>query len=330
MNKKTPQEKKRYIAIILALIPFFGLGIGHFYIGKYRKAFFYLIAPWLMHFISTHIIINEHLYMFTLLFMPLLYIYAIIDVWRSFPLNKRVSLKYSRWYFVFLFMILNYSAITLYLIFDFDVKERKINHFIVPASSMHNTILKGDYLIAKKRKNIKRNDIVVFQYPLRPEVFFVKRLIATGGDEVIYVHKKVYVHFSEGDSYINEHYAKEYIKKYRNKLWVENPYMINNKNIYYDKKINRTAFDNLLARENAMDAIYLDDENLESYQKSNGKKINAFYFKVSPNHYFMLGDNREHSFDSRFWGELDEQFIYGVPSLIYFNIYDFSRWGVSL
>jgi signal peptidase I len=315
--------------MILALIPIFGLGIGHFYIGKYRKAFFYLIAPWLMHFMSTHVVVNEHFYMFSILFILLLYVYAIIDVWRAFPLNTMLSLKYSRWYFVLLFTILNYVVIVVYIMY-FNNNERKIGHFISPTSSMNHSILKGDILVIKKRSEIKHNDVVIFHYPPRPEAFFLKRLVAIGGDEVMYVHKKVYVHFSQGDSYIEEHYAKEHIKKYRNKLWVENPYMINNKNIYYDDKTKRTAFQHLLARENAMEAIYLDDENLKSYENGEGRKINAFYFKVSSKHYFMLGDNRANSADSRFWGEVDERFIYGVPSLVYFNIYDFSRWGISL
>ena len=99
-------------------------------------------------------------------------------------------------------------------------------------------------------------------------MFFVKRLVAIGGDEVIYIHKKLYVHFSAGESYIKKHYKEENIKKYRNKLWVENPYMINNKNIYYEKKPDRRAFNHLLARKNAMEAIYLDDKNLASYQNS--------------------------------------------------------------
>ena len=86
----------------------------------------------------------------------------------------------------------------------------------------------------------------------------------------------------------------------------------------------------MLSQKNAMESIYLDDENLTSYENKEGKKMNAFYFKVSNKHYFMLGDNREHSNDSRFWGEVDEGLIYGTPSLIYFNIYDFSRWGISL
>ncbi len=315
--------------MILALIPLFGLGLGHFYIGKYRKAFFYLIAPWVMHFMSTNVVINEHLYMFSILFILLLYVYAIIDVWRTFPITNTLSLKYSRWYFVLLFAIFNYVVIMAYAMYSMG-HERKIGHFISPSASMNSTILKGDILVSKKGNEIKRNDVVVFHYPLSPEVFYVKRLVAVGGDEVIYVHRKFYLHFSEGDGYIEEHYAKEHIKKYRNKLWVENPCMINNKNIYYDETTKRTSFQYLLAGKNAMEAIYLDDENLTSYENEEGKKMNAFYFKVSTKHYFMLGDNREQSNDSRFFGEVDEELIYGTPSLIYFNIYDFSRWGISL
>lgn len=315
--------------MLLAIIPTFGLGVGHFYMGKYKKAFFYLVAPWLIIFIGTKVFVNEYIYMLSLLFFLLLYIYTIVDVWRSFPLATSTSINYSRWYFILLFMIFNYAVSTAFLFF-YEQSGLKIRHFIVPDSSMNHTIVKGDIVVIKKGNEVRRDDVVAFHYPLNREVFFVKRVVAVGGDEVMYVNKKLYVHFLQGDSYMEEHYAKEHMKNYRNKLWVENPYMINNKNIYYDKSSKRTTFQHLLSRNNAMEAIYLDDEDLKTYESKNGEKINAFYFKVSPNHYFMLGDNREKSNDSRFWGEVDKELIYGVPTLVYFNIYDFSRWGVSL
>jgi len=79
-----------------------------------------------------------------------------------------------------------------------------------------------------------------------------------------------------------------------------------------------------------MKPIYIDDNKLETYKYQNGKNINAFYAKVSKNAYFLLGDNRENSNDSRFFGEVDKKLIYGIATLVYFNISNFSRWNLAL
>lgn len=323
------KEKKRYIAIILAIIPIFGM--GYFYIGKYKKAFFYMIAPWLIHFISTHLVINEYFYLFSIFLTLLLYIYAIIDIWRSFPIQENDSLKYSRWYFVLLFFVFYFVLTSVYMKL-FPKSEEQIQHFIIPASTMNHTLNIGDIIVAKKTTDIKRGDIVVFRYPLSPKTFFIERVVAVGGDEVIYIHKKLYIHFAEGDSYIHKHYVDKYIKKYRDKLWVENPFMINNKNIYYDNSNHESIFRYLLMSNIniAMKPIYIDDNKLETYKYQNGKNINAFYAKVSKNAYFLLGDNRENSNDSRFFGEVDKKLIYGIATLVYFNISNFSRWNLAL
>ena len=195
-----------------------------------------------------------------------------------------------------------------------------MRHFIISAHSMENSIFKGDMLIGKKHKDVNRNEIVIFRYPLKPEIFYIKRLVAKAGDEVIFLESKIFIHFVEGDEYINKNYPKRVIKRYREKLWVENPYMRENKNIHYTipPDRNRSVFQIQLLRENKIEAIFLEDDSLEVYEQKNSKKINAFYFKVSEDHYFMMGDNREASNDSRFWGELHKNYIYGIPELIYF------------
>ncbi len=71
----------------------------------------------------------------------------------------------------------------------------------------------------------KREDIVIFLYPKNNKVHYVKRCVAVGGDELVYQDKHLYIHFFEGDQYIREHYPNDKIKKFRGKLWVDNPYI---------------------------------------------------------------------------------------------------------
>ncbi len=200
---------------------------------------------------------------------------------------------------------------------------------------MENTLFLGDMFIANKESEVNRNDVVVFRYPLNPQTTYVKRVVAKGGDEAIYIDGELLIHFSEGDEYITKNYNQKFIKKYRDKLWVKNPYMINNKNINYSKDKNRESLFQILFKNymygdsKGMQPIYIEDKNLKTYQLKD-KKINAFYIKVKDGSYFMVGDNREDSNDSRFWGVVDKKYIFGVVKVVYLNFKILSRIGTKI
>jgi signal peptidase I len=231
--------------------------------------------------------------------------------------------------------------IVLFLIF-FVVQS-----FVIPSGSMKRTMQIGDFLFAKKFSygiptptlpwfNIKlapdfnnnghliegdkpqREDIVIFLYPLDGKTHFVKRCVATGGDEIVYQDKHLYIHFSEGDEYIKKNYPAEKIKKFRDKLWVDNPYMSKYPGIQYAPK-NRTAFENLIARHNDMSPIYVKELGPVLYSSQSGIEMNAFYKKVEKDDYYMMGDNRDNSSDSRFWGPVSYSLVIGKPWFIYFS-----------
>ncbi len=231
--------------------------------------------------------------------------------------------------------------IVLFLIF-FVVQS-----FVIPSGSMKRTMQIGDFLFAKKFSygiptptlpwfNIKlvpdfnnnghliegdkpqREDIVIFLYPLDGKTHFVKRCVATGGDEIVYQDKHLYIHFSEGDEYIKKNYPAEKIKKFRDKLWVDNPYMSKYPGIQYAPK-NRTAFENLIGRPNDMSPIYVKELGPVLYTSRSGTDMNAFYKKVEKDDYYMMGDNRDNSSDSRFWGPVSYSLVIGKPWFIYFS-----------
>jgi len=217
--------------------------------------------------------------------------------------------------------------------------------FVIPSGSMKRTLLIGDHLFVKKFSygiptphlpwleipvlpdfngnghllsgdHPKRGDIVVFRYPKDEKIHYVKRCVATAGDEIIYQDKHLYIHFSEGNDYILATYAPEKIKNMGGKLWVENPYKEQFLGIQYDENVD--LFEqmslHLSINQLAMKPALINDLPLRE-----GYKFNAFYTKVEKDHFYMVGDNRDHSNDSRFWGSVPYANIVGKPWFVYFS-----------
>ncbi len=224
--------------------------------------------------------------------------------------------------------------------------------FVIPSGSMKRTLLIGDFLFAKKFSygiptphlpwleipvlpdfngdghlidgpRPKRTDIVIFRYPGREKIHYVKRCVAVGGDELIYANKKLLIHFHEGDAYIQKHYPAAKIRHIRGKLWVENPYMDKYPGIQYAPE-GMTIFEALLnyyAYNKKIDMIPMMIDGLDApIYNLDGKAINGLYTKVPEDHFYMIGDNRDNSNDSRFWGPVPYRLIVGKPWLIYMSI----------
>jgi len=186
---------------------------------------------------------------------------------------------------------------------------------IVPDFNDNGHLIEGD--------KPKREDIVIFLFPKDGKTHFVKRCVATGGDEIIYTDKHLYIHFSEGDEYIKKNYPAEKIKTIRGKLWVDNPYMDKYPGIQYAPE-KGTAFVHLVERvrygvEIDMHPTYVEEFGKGLFQTQTGKVVNAFYKKVDKDNYYMMGDNRDNSNDSRFWGSVPYRLVVGKPWFIYFS-----------
>ena len=201
--------------------------------------------------------------------------------------------------------------------------------FRIPSGSMKDSLLIGDHLFAKKfaygiamphipflemsimpwsdklrlvdGDTPERGDIVIFRYPHNPKQHFVKRCVALPGDELFVSEKDLYIHHKEGDDWINENFKNHEVVVFAGKLWVKNPYMQEHPGIHHDEKI-------------------INNGNYP---------MPLFYFnpiKVDEDHYFMMGDNRDHSNDSRFWGAVPYDNVEGTPWFIYFSVDD--NWEI--
>lgn len=217
--------------------------------------------------------------------------------------------------------------------------------FVIPSGSMIGTLLIGDHLFVKKysygiptphlpwlevpvlpdvfgnghlitAKGPKREDIVVFRYPKDKKIHYVKRCFAVGNDEVIYSKKAFYLRPFEGDEYIKKHFDKQDIVTLKNKLWVKNPYMQKYPGIHYTQNVDmfHQMSLHMLQNDLAMEPLLVEELPLDDTLP-----YNAFYKKIPQNEYFMIGDNRDNSNDSRFWGSVKYKDIVGKPWFIYFS-----------
>lgn len=223
--------------------------------------------------------------------------------------------------------------------------------FVIPSGSMKRTQLIGDFLFATKFSygiptphlpwlevpilpdfnnnghliegpRPQREDIVIFRYPKNNKIHYVKRCVAVGGDELLYANEKLLIHFHEGEAYMKANYPAEKIVSLRGKLWVENPFMDKYPGIEYAPE-GADIFESLLRfyaynKEIDMMPVYVDGLNVPTHSIA-GKSINALYSKVEEDHFYMIGDNRDNSNDSRFWGAIPYRLIVGKPWLIYMS-----------
>ncbi|HWR15525.1 MAG TPA: signal peptidase I [Terriglobales bacterium] len=175
-----------------------------------------------------------------------------------------------------------------------------VQAFEIPSESMENTLLIGDYLLVDKvqyagssvlgfmlpYRAIQRGDIIVFRYPVRPAQHFVKRVIGIPGDRVRISNKQVIVN---GEP-------------------IAEPYTIHKRN---DRDHYRDDFPT---------TKYISG-NVESKWWIQMRKLTEDGNLIVPEgHYFVLGDNRDDSLDSRYWGFVPVENIVGRPLIIYWSV----------
>jgi signal peptidase I len=173
-----------------------------------------------------------------------------------------------------------------------------VQAFVIPTGSMENNLLVGDHLLVDKLayapagpvskyflpyQEIKRGDIIVFRYPVDIRQTFVKRVIGVPGDRIRIDNKQVI----------------------RNGVRLNEPYKVH-KTEYVDSY-----------RDNFPSQPYL--QLSEGASEMLEKNITNGEIVVPPNSYFAMGDNRDNSLDSRYWGFVPRANIIGKPLIIYWS-----------
>jgi signal peptidase I len=174
-----------------------------------------------------------------------------------------------------------------------------VQAFVIPTGSMEDTLLIGDHLLVDKLayapsgkfskyilpyEEPQHGDIIVFRYPVDISQTFVKRTIGVPGDRIKIINQQIY----------------------RNGVKLNEPYVYH-KNPYPD-----SFRDNFPSSE---PNLMLSDPAREMLANNvvNGEVV------VPPNSYFAMGDNRDNSLDSRYWGFVPRQNIIGKPLIIYWS-----------
>jgi signal peptidase I len=178
-----------------------------------------------------------------------------------------------------------------------------VQAFVVPTGSMETTILIGDHLFVDKMAfapygsimskllpytDVKRGDVICFNYPLDIRNIYVKRVIGFPGDKIRIVNRDVYINGRKGNEPYKRHIRDTAL-----------PY-----------------FDNFPP---------VDDRDIpESYIYPRGVEMVREHskdgeFTVPTGHYFAMGDNRDNSADSRWWGLVPRENIIGKPILIWWS-----------
>lgn len=175
-----------------------------------------------------------------------------------------------------------------------------VQAFQIPSESMQNTLLIGDYLLVDKAhfgpagpwswlipyQRIRRGDIVVFRYPVDPKQHFVKRVIGTPGDKIRLVNKRLYV---------NGQLQRE-------------PFAL-----HTDPNF-RSFRDNFPNGNPSMEHLPGPWQQQLQRLTEDGQLI------VPDGYFFVMGDNRDDSSDSRYWGFVPSQNIIGRPLVIYWSV----------
>jgi signal peptidase I len=196
--------------------------------------------------------------------------------------------------------------------------------FKIPSGSMIPTLLVGDLILVNKFTygvrlpvlNTKltegtpprRGDVMVFRYPPKPSLDYIKRVVGVPGDEVAYLNKQLTINGQPVPKKALPDFFDEdgmaYFKQFEEVLGDRRHRILND-----DNRPAYIAGDTFPMRQNCR------------------YSVEGVVCKVPEGHYFMMGDNRDNSLDSRYWGFVPERNIVGKAFFIWMNFGSFRRIG---
>jgi len=206
----------------------------------------------------------------------------------------------------------------------FMLRSFLVEPFKIPSGSMIPTLLVGDFILVNKYTygirlpvlNVKvidigkpqRGDVMVFRYPEDPSVDYIKRVVGIPGDQIEYRNKRLTIN---GEA-VPVRQIADYLSKERMQF-----------SRHYVEKLGSVEHEILLED----DVPPFMPHTSFPYAGNCHYNTDGLTCKVPPGHYFMMGDNRDSSSDSRVWGFVPDENIVGRAFFIWLNLNELGRFG---
>ncbi len=211
------------------------------------------------------------------------------------------------------------------IVIVFVLRSFLFEPFKIPSGSMIPTLLIGDLILVNKfhyglRLPVlntritqgtppQRGDVMVFRYPPKPSLDYIKRVVGVPGDEVAYLNKKLTINGKPvSKTSVPDFFDEDtlrYYKHYEEVLGNKKHRLLNDE----DRPAFIPGTDDFAFKNNC---VY---------------SVEGVVCKVPPGHYFMMGDNRDNSLDSRYWGFVPDKNIVGKAFFIWMNFSNIKRFG---
>jgi len=191
-------------------------------------------------------------------------------------------------------LVENLKSFAVALILALIIRTFLVQSFHIPSGSMIPSLLVGDFILVDKvtyhLREPDRGDVVVFHFPLNEDVYYIKRIVGVPGDKLQIIDGKVYINGKPCEYRSAGNY------------------------IYYEKgeKHDGELFYEFLPGKE-------EGEKKHLILKTGIRGDNTEVIVVPEGKYFMMGDNRNNSYDSRFWGFVDRDKIVGIARIIFFS-----------
>lgn len=288
-SMRTLPSRRGWAAGVLAT---FGPGLGHIYAGEPFRGWRMLVTEYatLVAFVLIWVYLPVRWGLGLLLVAPVMWALHVAQIRSAVRAARRASPEYRpRWYNRFSV----YALYTVLCALMLSSGRTAVEFFKIPSASMAPGLFLGDHVTAVKmgpRTRYGRGDIVVFHYPREPDKDFAKRIVAIGGDTVELRGPRLFVNGEQvgrrldGDcTYEDRDFDGTWIEQ-DCEMWEER----------LGGKSYRVAYDAAVARRYDLPPTTIPEGKV-----------------------FVLGDNRDNSHDSRFWGTVPADHVVGTVTSVW-------------